>query len=90
MPVGAVVGTPVGGKTGLGEGLGLEGEGLFDRLIVGYGVGIRLGRYVGFGRIDGLYDGLPEGAYDGLPEDGLTVGGFDTGFFVGGNVTASK
>lgn len=90
LPVGAVVGASVGGGIGLGEGLGLDGEGLFDRFIVGYGVGIRVGRYDGFGRIDGLDDGLPEGMCDGLPEVGLTVGGLDTGFFVGGNVNASR
>ena len=86
MPVGSRVGIAVGGCTGLGDGLGLDGEGLFDILMVGYGVGGRDGRWVGFGRIDGLDDGIPEGLTDGLPGDGLIVGGLVTGFRVGCHV----
>ena len=85
-----VVGTAVGGRTGLEDGRCLDGDGLFDLLMVGYGVGGRDGRWVGFGRIVGEWEGLWEGLDVGLPLLGRGDGLEDTGRRVGGHVKPSR
>jgi hypothetical protein len=85
-----LVGMAVGGRTGLADGRCLDGDGLFDLLMVGYGVGGRDGRWVGFGRIDGEEEGFWEGLNVGLPLLGRGDGLEDTGRRVGGHVKPSR